>query len=73
MKQRKGRLGRTTPGEYYFVQYNDFDSNKMEHDLTEIERIDLTNVLFEMIIKYEDYDKAIKEIERLNYKKSKEF
>ena len=52
IKQRKGRVGRTCDGEYHYYEYQDysFDHNR-EHNPTELEKSDLTNTIFELLLR----------------------
>lgn len=54
-----GRAGRDCPGEYYYEEIVGSNEVRGEHDITEIERIDITNVLFRLMIKTEDFDEAV--------------
>ncbi len=57
--QRKGRVGRDCPGEYYY--FENIETGRMnqdEFDMTELDRIDLTNVVFELMIEYKDMSKV---------------
>jgi HrpA-like RNA helicase len=52
IRQRIGRLGRTCPGEYYYFEYNSYDyKNNQEHNPTELEKMDFTNYLFELLLR----------------------
>ena len=47
IKQRKGRVGRTSNGEYHYYVYQTYDyANNREHNPTELEKNDFTNVIF---------------------------
>jgi len=65
MKQRRGRLGRNCEGDYYYYKYNNMAPSP-KHELTELERIDLTGVVFELLIKYDDVQEVYKELLKLN-------
>ena len=57
--QRKGRVGRDCPGEYYY--FENLETGRMKQDdfdMTELDRVDLTNVVFELMIEYKDMSKV---------------
>lgn len=57
--QRKGRVGRDCPGEYYY--FENIETGRMKQDdfdMTELDRVDLTNVVFELMIEYKDISKV---------------
>ncbi len=57
--QRKGRVGRDCPGEYYY--FENLETGRMKQDdfdMTELDRVDLTNVVFELMIEYKDISKV---------------
>ena len=47
-------MGRTQPGDYYYMVYND-QSESFDYDLSELDRSELLNVCFELLMKYEDW------------------
>ena len=56
IKQRKGRVGRTCNGEYHYYVYNDYDFQKnREHNPTELEKNDFTNVVFELLLRKDSH------------------
>ena len=65
MKQRRGRLGRNCPGDYYYYTYSNMTASP-KHELTELERIDLTGVVFELLMKYDTVDEVRNELLKLN-------
>lgn len=49
-KQRRGRVGRDGPGEYYYIEQEEKEGGAINFDLTELEKSDLTNVIYELLL-----------------------
>lgn len=67
MKQRRGRLGRNCSGDYYYYEYSNMPASN-KHELTELDRVDLSGVLFELLMKYDSVDEVRAELLKLNPK-----
>jgi HrpA-like RNA helicase len=66
--QRKGRLGRTCPGEYHYFVYHSHDfTHNRQHDKTELEKVDMTNFIFELLLrKNSNFQKSTFLLAKLN-------
>ena len=69
LKQRRGRVGRTCNGEYHYYVYQDYDfNNNRDHNPTELEKNDFTNVIFELLLRENSrIDQIIFLLEKLNH------
>lgn len=66
VKQRMGRLGRNCPGEYYYYEYDNPDlAKENDFEFSELDRIDLTNVIFELLMRYPTVQEVIQQLKDL--------
>ena len=57
-------MGRVQAGDYYYAVYKD-DTQPLKYDLSELDRVELLNVCFELLIKYKDWRLVETELLRL--------